>query len=89
MRTTVTLDDDVVQIIRRIMRDEDKSFKEAINDGLRRVARPTRSGRRRRFRVRPHDSAFAGGVDLGRLNQLADELEAEAALAKLGRKRPA
>lgn len=75
MRTTVTLDDDVVRIIRSIMRAEDKSFKQAINDALRRSAQPAPPRRRRRFRVRPHCSAFAAGVDPARLNQLVDQIE--------------
>jgi hypothetical protein len=87
MRTTVTLDEDVVRIIRRIMREEEKSFKQALNDALRRAARPARGGRKRRFRVRPHDSPFVGGIDVGRLNQLADQLDADAAFARLTHRR--
>lgn len=79
----MTLDDDVVRIIRRIMRAEDKSFKQALNDALRRAARPARHAKRRVFRVRPHDSPFAAGIDPGKLNQLVDELETAAALARL------
>lgn len=86
MRTTVTLDDDVVRIIRSIMRVEDKSFKQALNDALRRSAQPA-PRRRRRFRVRPHRSAFAAGVDPGRLNQLVDQLETEGRASKLAARR--
>jgi hypothetical protein len=35
MRTTVTLDPDVEQIVRRRMRERDLSFKEALNDLIR------------------------------------------------------
>jgi hypothetical protein len=34
------------------------------------------------YRVKPHSSAFAPGVDSARLNQLVDELEAGEFLAK-------
>ncbi|MGH9111270.1 MAG: antitoxin [Acidimicrobiales bacterium] len=35
MRTTVTLDPDTEQIIRRCMRERGMSFKEAVNDAIR------------------------------------------------------
>lgn len=37
------------------------------------------------FPVEPHDFGFRAGVDLDRLNQLADELEAEESARKLAR----
>jgi hypothetical protein len=76
MRTTVTLDEDVVQELRRVMRSEEKPFKEALNDALRRGLRlGDPESRNRRFCVRPHDSPFRAGFDADKLNQLADELE--------------
>ena len=35
MRTTVTLDPDVDQLIRKIIRERDLSFKDAINEAIR------------------------------------------------------
>jgi len=80
MRTTVTLDDDVLRDLRKLMRAEEKSFKQALNDALRRAFSTARSPgpRRRKFRVRPHDSPFQCGIDPGKLNQLLDQLDAEA-----------
>jgi len=82
MRTTVTLDDDVLRALRKVMRSEDKSFRQALNDALRRGLSDARPKKRRRFRVIPHSSPFCAGIDLGRLNQLVDELEAEAFVAQ-------
>jgi hypothetical protein len=44
MRTTITLDPDVEELVRREMHERRVSFKQAVNDGLRaglRDARPT------------------------------------------------
>lgn len=35
MRTTVTLDDDTLAVVRRRMRERDVSFKQALNDAIR------------------------------------------------------
>ena len=35
MRTTVTLDPDVEVLLKKAMRDSDRSFKQALNDSLR------------------------------------------------------
>jgi len=84
MRTTVTLDDDVLRLLRQIMRDEDKTFKQALNDALRNGLSEATPGRRkrRRFRVRPHESPFRPGLDPTRLNQLVDQLEIEGRRAR-------
>ena len=38
-----------------------------------------------RFRVEPHSCRFKPGIDLDKMNQLADELEAEAVRRKMSR----
>jgi hypothetical protein len=35
VRTTVTLDDDVVELLHQLMRERDVTFKQAVNDALR------------------------------------------------------
>jgi len=56
-----------------------------VNDALR-----TRLGLRREaaiqepFRVKPHGFGFAPGLDLDKMNQLVDDLEAAEAAQKLG-----
>ncbi len=78
MRTTLTLDDDLVARLRELAHRRGTSFKQVVNDLLRRgVSTPYRSTRpERAFQVKPFRSAFRPGVDPAKLNQLADDLEA-------------
>ena len=61
------------------MHRERRSRRKVVNDALRRALTPAR-GRRERVRIVAHTSAVRPGIDLERLNQLADELEDEALL---------
>ena len=84
MRTTLTLDDDVVAELKAATRASGKSFKDTVNDALRRGLRSGTKPAPRlpRFRVEPFSSAFQPGVDPGRLDSLLDELECESFLTK-------
>jgi hypothetical protein len=82
MRTTLTLDPDVAQRLKDEAARQRKTFKEVVNDALRRGLEPARGPRRRRYRVRPHKTTLRPGVDPEALNQLADELEDDAVVAK-------
>ena len=79
MRTTLTLDDDLASELRRMERGTQRSFKELVNDLLRKGmasgARPMQ--RAERFVVTPRASGFRPGIDPLKLNQLSDELESE------------
>ena len=77
MRTTLTLDDDLAAALKEQARLLDKPFKQVVNDALRRGMAPAPREDRPRFRIKPHHSGFAPGVDPLRLNQLYDQLEAE------------
>ncbi len=79
MRTTVTIDDDIARELRQRAKRSEKSFKEVLNESLRLAFSESRSSTRRmkKFRVRPHRSAFRSGIDVGKLNQLADQLGVE------------
>lgn len=77
MRTIVTLDEDVAALLKDEMKRTHQSFKQTLNDALRRGLR-TAVPNRKPFQVRPHSFGFNPAVDLDRLNQLADELETEA-----------
>jgi hypothetical protein len=85
MRTTVTLDEDVVRELKSRAKKADKSFKEVINDCLRLAFSLSRSSIRKMkpFHIRPHSSPFRPGVDIDKLNQLSDQLEAEERLQDL------
>lgn len=86
MRTTLTLDDDVAVLLREEAERCRLPFKEIVNRTLRLGLRGgAKQDSSRVFRVRPHDFRFKPGVDLDRLNQLADELEAEAIRDRLAR----
>ncbi|MYG93242.1 MAG: ribbon-helix-helix protein, CopG family [Acidimicrobiia bacterium] len=79
MRTTLTLDDDLAATLRERARLTDQSFKQVVNDALRRGLSPGLLEPRPTYKVRPHTSGLRIGVDPLRLNQLNDSLQAEAA----------
>jgi hypothetical protein len=88
MRTTLTLDPDVVQLLQEEQARLRKSFKEIVNDAIRRGLGPqARVVTRRRFRVQAHRTALRPGIDPAGLNRLADELEEEAIVEKATRRR--
>ena len=77
MRTTLTLDDDLADSLREQARLLGRSFKQIVNDTLRRGMSPAAREAPAEYRVVPHHSGLAPGVDPQKLNQLNDELEAE------------
>ena len=78
MRTTLTLDDDIADFLKRQARLLNKPFKEVVNETLRRGMSPTIGERSRpEYRVLPNRSGLAPGIDPPKLNQLNDQLEAE------------
>jgi hypothetical protein len=93
MRTTLTLDDDLAGLLKRRARELDIPFKEVVN-------RTIRAGLGEEAAPSPHPApktishsfGFRPGVDLDKLGQLADELEAQAFVAEshdsARRKRP-
>jgi hypothetical protein len=86
VRTTVTLDRDVAEGLEREMHRSGRGLKATINDALRRGLRlGAQPPKARRFVVQPQALGVKPGIDLDRMNQLADELEAEHAAARLRR----
>lgn len=73
MRTTVTLDDDVEQLVRRRMVERQVSFKQALNDAIRDGA----TGRESRPFTTRTANLGVPAVNLDRALQLAAELEDE------------
>jgi len=83
MRTTLTLDDDLAAILAREAKLKGLSYKEMLNSALRRgLAGEGVSMPRPKVVTRTHSFGFKPGVDLDKLNQLVDELEAESFVAK-------
>lgn len=75
MRTTLTLDDDVVRLIDDAVHRDRRSMKQVVNDALRQALRPSAPPDTEPYRVPPHQSALRPGLDLSGFNRLADELE--------------
>ncbi len=76
MRTTLTLDDDVAALLKERARQQDLSFRKAVNDVLRAGLSRTGAGRPRRYRLKP--ASLGGplpGVDLDKALGLAGTLE--------------
>lgn len=71
MRTTVTLDPDTEQLIRRRMRERGQTFKQAINDAIREGA----AAERPQAFTTPTFAMGRPKVDLDRASQLAADLE--------------
>ena len=85
MRTTLTLDDDVADFLKMQSRLLDRSFKQVVNDVLRRgMAVGTQAPDLPTYRVVPNRSRLVPGVDPLRLNQLNDELEVQDLAAESG-----
>ena len=86
MRTTLTIDSDVEQLLQREMRRTNRSMKAVVNDALR-VGLGIRGKPPRVpcFKVEPHAFGFKPGIDTDRLNQLVDEMEADEVAQTLAR----
>ena len=77
MRTTLTIDDDLAGILHRRAAELGKPFKEVVNSTLRKGLSENLKKTTHNVEVRPHDFGDSPGIDLDRMNQLADELEVE------------
>ena len=90
MRTTLTLDDDLAGLLKARARGLGVPFKEAVNRTLR-AGLGEAAGSHTAPKVIPHFFGFRPGVDLDKLGQLLDELEAEDYAARahdLARRQP-
>lgn len=75
----MTIDDDLIGILRRMASQQGHSFKEVVNDLLRAgiATSGNASPRRKPVRVIAKPLGLKSGYDPDKLNQLADELEVE------------
>ncbi len=78
IRTTLTIDDDIADYLKERARLLNKSFKQVVNDTLRRGMSPfCDEMHSSEFRVVPNRSGLATSVNPLALNRLNDEFEAE------------
>jgi hypothetical protein len=82
MRTTVTLDPDVVEQLKAVARRRNASFKATLNNAVRAGLAAERGGRRS-YRVPSRPMGLRPGVDLTHALRLADSLEDEEIVRKL------
>ncbi len=86
MRTTLTLEPDVARKVKERVAKEGSTLKRVVNDALRvGLSGETAAGKRRKFRVKPHDLSRRPGIDPNRFNRLLDELEADHYAGKMNR----
>ncbi len=85
MRTTLTLDNDVADFLKEQVRLRGCSFKQVVNETLRRGMSPgIREAPRPEYRVKPNHGGFAPGVDPLRLKDILEEEDIENFLRKSG-----
>jgi predicted DNA-binding ribbon-helix-helix protein len=85
MRTTLTLDDDLAEKLKQLAETRKLPFRRVLNEMLRRgLTGQTGHKRPVAFKIETFSSALRSGVDPLKLNQLIDDLEADAARTELG-----
>ena len=82
VRTTLTIEPDVAERLNQELANGDLTLKQVINERLRLGFGLKRAKGKRNYKVKAHHSAYRPGVDRTKLNQIVDELEAEAVLLK-------
>jgi len=80
MRTTLTLDPDVLALVQKAMRERGLSFKRAVNEAIRNGLAPTRPTL---FRTPSYRMGFNPTIPIDKALRLAAELEDEELLRKL------
>ncbi len=77
-RTTVTLDDDVLDRVKAESRARGASFRETLNDLLRRALAPEKPRPvRRRFRIKPSHMGYRPGLNYDNIESLLEYGEGE------------
>lgn len=77
MRTTLTLEPEIAERLRQETALQNRPLKQVVNEALAKGLGLRPPAARKPYRVRPHSSEFAAGLDTGKLNQLVDELDAQ------------
>jgi hypothetical protein len=82
VRTTVTLDPEVEQLLREEMQRTRRGFKDTLNEAVRRGLKGPRAEREPDFVVRARVMGLRPGIDPAAVRDLDDELEIEEFLRK-------
>ncbi|MBV8632587.1 MAG: hypothetical protein JOZ83_16795 [Silvibacterium sp.] len=82
MRTTITLDPDVEQLLKNVLRERDVTFKEAVNEALR-VGLRAAPRKRTRFRQRTFSLGAGKAFRWDKALDMAAALEDEEIVRKL------
>jgi hypothetical protein len=82
MRTTVTLDEDVVELLRTARERSRASFKRTLNAALRRGLKGEGGAEDEPFVVKARPLGLLPGIDPARIQELDDELEVQEFLRK-------
>jgi hypothetical protein len=85
VRTTLTLDDDLAEKLKKLSQKRKLPFRRVLNEMLRRglAGQGPHTGTAP-FKVETFSSALRSGIDPLKLNQLIDDLEVDVAREKLG-----
>ena len=75
MRTTLTLDDDIADMLKEQARLHDLPFKQVVNDALRRGMSPRLPEERPVYRVKPFRLEYAPGFDPLKIKEFLGDLD--------------
>lgn len=75
MRTTITLEPDTAALVERVMRERGVSFKQAVNEAIRRGLGDASAAAKDSFQTPTFPMGWSEGAGLDRALQLAGELE--------------
>lgn len=87
MRTTLTIDDDLLERLKDEAHRRRIAFRDVVNEALRKGLSGGAARSAKRFKLKTYPSRLRPGFDPAGFNKLADELEDEALAAKLVRGR--
>ena len=82
MRTTITLDPDVEQLLKRVLRERDVTFKEAVNEALRAGLKGA-TGKQTRFRQRTFSLGAGKAYRWEKALEVASSIEDEEIIRKM------
>jgi hypothetical protein len=82
MRTTVTLDSDVDRLLKEEMRRSGTTFRQALNQVVRRALAGNVATEHRPFKLRPRRLSLRPGLDPAMLQHLEEDLEIESFIKK-------